>query len=264
MAYFDATQETSLRGGQPVAPVGFAASDVRAVNAISSVQVVALVRHWIDIGTLKPITVHTGGGDGVAPHASIHTHYTTLVPSADGKVQATVPVGHVDTVSALRTALGRARGQVKVTLHLAYWRYQGRRGSEAVCPQLPSNIEISHLAAAYQGVLLPNGDVCTQVMASVAESSEMNESRKACARYGLMWRKALDGSKIVPGAIYLGASSCWHGHDSDRFPCYGPQPEPCTPLLKRKRISGGTPVRAARFSGKKAAGLGTVVKKKLF
>jgi hypothetical protein len=265
MSYYDADTETTTRSAREDLSFGRGApAELRAVNALSANQLRALIGRWIRGFQIRPITIKTGGGDGQQRHPSINTHYTSLAQSAAGTVQITVPrdcpEGVYQTLSEY-VEVPRG-GQLKVTAHLVYHRWQWLRDDPARidAPLLPHNVEMSHLAAAYEGEPIPGlTGRCTQVLESVAETAEMNESRKACARYGLMWRKA-DGTPISPEEteIYVGSTGCWHGHNSDRFPCYGPQPMLGTPSKRRtKSVTGITPSRTARFEGKKRGGGGS-------
>ena len=230
MAYHRIRDETSLKTGS-LDIVGPARSEYRPVNALSVDMVNRLVTHWIRIACLKPCTLTTGGVD-----RPLKTHYTTMAASADGKVQMTVPSHMTDIISVLREYQSSGSKQVKVTSHLVYWRWVNDGAL------FPMSLEMSHLCAAWAGSVL-NGERCTQVLACVAETMEMNEPRKACARYGLMWVVGGDWIGSEECSTYRGHTACWHGHDPKGYPCYGPKPDTVV------KVTGESPLRKRRFCG---------------
>lgn len=272
MAYFNPSAETTARGAPDLNLVGPAPNELRVVNLLTGTQIHDLVSRWMASGAIKPITCRCGGGDGVARHPDLNTYYTHLVGTrgaGEGSVvQITVPVAS-SAYARLRPFISSP--QIKVAAHLVWHRYQWiqnhadqnrRRDWIDDCPLLPLNVEMAHLAPAYAGTRASNGERITQVLETVACTSEMNESMKPCARYGLMWRKAIGGAVIQPEErdTYVGPTSCFHGHIPGHFSCYGPPPEPdlSTPTKKRVRspklVTGHTAERVDRFAGRKGGG----------
>ena len=143
------------------------------------------------------------------------------------------------------------RNNTNLNVFLICWRYNH---SHRLVPQ---GVEASHLAEAYHrsNTFLPGH----RVELSELEAREVNESRKVCSLFGLMWRKP-DGSVIKPiecwplsgvptEDTYQGHTMCMHSVLGS--PCYGPYvntmsaPTFLTPI----RLSVGSRGRKRKESG---------------
>lgn len=128
------------------------------------------------------------------------------------------------------------------------WRYT-HRNEDGTYPLVPAVAEISHKAEGYSAAHPEWGK--GKVELSELESADVNESRKICTRFGLMWRKP-NGNRIAEDErdSYSGATMCFHGAFGS--PCYAPYPahwigpSGATPNLrkrggkKRDRDDGGS------------------------
>lgn len=205
------------------------------VNALSRQSIDAIVNRLQTMPRprLVQVRIETGGKPPVT------TWYSKLV-GTNGSTQVTI--GSEPLALELRNAgFGDATPQTKVNLPLLMWRWQHN------CRLVPAALEVSHLAEAYHAEgSFPNQDWRQgfKVEYSELESREMNETRKACARYGHMWRKP-DGELIQQDERwggenqYEGSTACPHSVMGS--PCYGPYPiegqERAITFLTPKRLA---------------------------
>lgn len=124
------------------------------------------------------------------------------------------------------------------------WRHLHRFPDTNECKWLMHNFECSHRAEAYDMFAWPafEGDEAYQgtnypfphdvgtpgwrVEISEQESFDINDTRKLCAKYGLMWRRS-DGSLILEDD-YVGPTMCIH--QAWGFPCFAPRPTAFVPV----------------------------------
>jgi hypothetical protein len=108
--------------------------------------------------------------------------------------------------------------KVNINIHQLLWRYQHPLPDGSGYGKVLADLEVSHLAEAYHSATYPRVELLE------LEKSDVNESRKICSKFGLMWRKAGDGSSITPEEVntYVGPTMCPHAAAGS--PCYGPYP----------------------------------------
>lgn len=199
-------------------------------NVLNDTALLALVRFWSTGNkrrvTLNAVTVYTGGrADGVTAH----------VTSLDqGKIGSGIAY---DQIKAYRTSVGLATPkQINMNVNQVMWRL-----SNPIDPnvsfdaagerrKIPVGVEISHCAESYHfpatfAALSQNVIANPQfkVELTVLEAAEVNESRKTCTRFMLMWRRADNGKLIYPSDNYVGPTLCIHGACGG-IPCYAPPP----------------------------------------
>lgn len=241
------------------------------VNILSEQAMLSIRDSWIANRTLIPIEVETGGGYVVDaeqpdvrarwPNRSTYiningSNWTCRAGSTEwAEVQA-----YWDTnPNAMGASRPQAHTDARINPSGLLWRLQHS------CRLLPVTAEVSHCAEAYH-----NADVLQPIVGRAyrdhwrveiteLEADRLNQSRKLCSVYGLMWRK-LDGSIIPPEErdTYAGPTMCIHGCIGQ--PCYGPYPSEevlCSGLTPAKRKigqgSGGQGGRKWAKRGRKGA-----------
>jgi hypothetical protein len=208
--YLDPRSVLEVPGGPLV--FGHLPARVDSVNHLTHATVIAQVESMkASVGNtppaLKPMRIHTGGA-----------------PSRDALLSRFVGgQAHAKAAATVELATYAAGGASKLNCGTLLWRYYhgGRK--------VPVGVEVSHLAEAYH-IGEPVG---FKVEVSELESSEVNESRKVCTKFGLMWYKA-NGDPIEPHerfeddagnanpAPYIGPTLC--PHKGLGSPCYAPYP----------------------------------------
>lgn len=140
------------------------------------------------------------------------------------------PRGPVPTPASERT-----KAYLVNVAHLV-WRFNHRfPGGE--CKLLLHGFELSHFAEGYDMHPWPpfpgDGEVQStyvfppapvrgwRVEHSGLESYALNDTRKTCARFGLMWRKP-DG-QLITEDDYVGPTMCFH-QGCGQMPCFAPRP----------------------------------------
>lgn len=238
--------------GEEVPTLGHLAPRHSAVNSLTPAQVNQLVAHFRAAGRLANFTVETGGRQPV----------TVLRSSwaAAGEAQVGLPAG--PAFNAIRQTLideGWLEAQqpsnaVNLNVGELLWRYNhdGRL--------FPLGAEVSHLASAYHSNL-PSGH---KVELSEAESRDVNESRKYCAKFGLMWIHqdgtpfAADERHGQPGFQAIAGQPTMCPHSALGSPCYGPfipierVPTFLTPA--RVKVTGGRKRKGGEKSPKPGKG----------
>lgn len=121
------------------------------------------------------------------------------------------------------------------------WRYTHKIGS--AFRKIRSTVEISHHAESYS-VAHPEWGEC-KVEVTQLESAPVNESRKNCTRFGLMWLKP-NGELIGLEEEYSGPTQCPHANCNS--PCYAPYP------TLRKEPTGFTPNPRKHGKGGRGSG----------
>jgi hypothetical protein len=212
------------------------------VNKLSREALDGLINYMRQRNKLVPCTVETGGSPPVATHRSMY--------AASGQAQITPPVNSLAR-RELSNALpdGVEWNNVNLNVHLLLWRWQHD------ARLVPACVEVSHLAESYHRLGLPvpfnNWSSGHKIELSELESAEMNESRKVCTRFGLMWRKP-DGSLITPdekwggASQYVGPTMCLHSMLGS--PCYGPY------FDEARKPTFYTPFRQSRTQSKRVSG----------
>ena len=211
------------------------------VNKLSHEAVDQLVQNMLARRKLVPCSVETGGSPPVNTHRSKY--------SASGQAQISPPVNsraRQDLADSGAIPVDVDWNNVNLNVHLLLWRWQhtGRL--------VPTGVEVSHKAESYHRMGLPapfdNWSNGHKVELSELESAEMNESRKLCTRFGLMWRKP-DGSVISPSEKwgeadeYVGPTMCPHSVLGS--PCCGPYVDVA------RKPTFLTPLRQARTQSKR-------------
>ena len=180
---------------------------------------------------LLPQTVETGGGrNGVrfpdvsafrGNHAiaTIRDNNQFKLSGSIGGTQALQEVQHYydehpDAFGNRPTNVN----QVNVSLANFMWRYTHRNVNGSY-PLIVETAEISHRAEGYSAANA--GWTNAKVELTELESADVNESRKTCTVWGLMWRKP-DFSLIEPEEDYAGPTLCPHAAVGS--PCYAPYP----------------------------------------
>lgn len=221
-------------------------SGVNALDAAALDAQVLRMRTFLHGGVtrLHQAVISTGGGylnaQGVRVRWPDVTADFSCYSAPTGQPQVTVPVNSL--AKAQIVSWYESQGFptddpsiVKLNVSGLMWR------STHQYREIPVSVEISHLAEAYHNaanwpVGLPPYLPGFRCEVSELEDWFINESRKPCARFGLMWRSALDGS--VLSADSTDPSMCWHGTLLGS-PCYGPRPcqdfEPAPPASTARK-----------------------------
>lgn len=229
-------------------------------NALKDDTITTMFNQLTSRGILKQITITTGGGlNGVRfPTISAWrgSHEVATVKSNNQfklsrHVGGVVAFNEILAYYRLHPGLGTPPGtmnDVNVSLSGFMWRYTHCLPNSRY-PLIPVSVEISHQAEGYS---FANRELWGNAKVEVTqlEGHDVNESRKTCTLFGLMWKKP-DGSIIRPGENYSGPTQCPHGAAGS--PCYCPYPTAWrTPTgltpnprkagkkAKRKDGSGGT------------------------
>jgi hypothetical protein len=219
-------------------PIVETESLANALRAQDIDELVAHLRQSRQSG-LRQITVSTGGGRNGIRWPDKQTEYleaarTQMHPPAKSKawtecLQPLYPDKHYNSMN--------------INIHQLLWRHQHPLSDGSGYRKVLADLEVSHLAEAYHSESHPRVELLE------LEKSDVNESRKICSKFGLMWRKAGDGSRITPDQIntYVGPTMCPHAAAGS--PCYGPFPSDFRSLTgtspglrqkaKRKQPSSG-------------------------
>lgn len=205
---------------------------VTVVNAFSDATLAPMLQQLLDAGIIVPTQVITGGGrNGVRwPVVNCYRGNPDISKvAANNQINLSAQVGGqraVDEVAAYATLHGlrvpTKPNQVVVTLSHLMWRLTHRL-ADGSFPKVPVVAEVSHKAEAYSLVNQPHWNKA-KVELSELESSAVNESRKLCTQFGLMWLKAGSGQLISADErdTYCGPTMCPHA--SLGSPCYAPYP----------------------------------------
>jgi hypothetical protein len=200
-------------------------------NILDAGQIDGLVANWQASGRIRQASIETGG------HWPDRRAWFSTYASG-GMAQFTPPPAVMQSIHAYldENGIERPAYPPKVNMSHVLWRWtHGYR-------MLPVGCEVSHHGEAYEsadhwpanqlGVPYSPGFRCevTQL-----EDGAVNESRKLCSRFALMWRRP-DGVLIPQDQkdTYNGPTMCIHGALFDT-PCYGPFPTSGEAI---KRVSG--------------------------
>jgi hypothetical protein len=200
-------------------------------NALGDETITAMLNQLTSRGILKQITITTGGGfNGVrfpVIAAWRGSHEVATVKSNNQfklskHVGGVIAFNEIQAYYRLHPGLGSppsTMNEVNLSLSAFMWRYTHCLPTGRY-PLIPVSVEISHLAEGYSFV---NRELWGNAKVEVTqlEGHDVNESRKYCSLFGLMWRKP-DGSIIRQGENYSGATLC--PHSAAGSPCYGPHP----------------------------------------
>lgn len=153
---------------------------------------------------------------------------------SDRGASATVTVGAAGKYAEAHnqvTAAWKAEGKAgwdagkafQLNIHQVLWRFNNRL-SDGSPRHLYAGVDVSHQAESYHNAATwPGWHNGMKVEESVAETSEVNEDRKACTLFGRMWQFP-DGTPMSPADAksYVGPTACPHS----RFgkPCFAPYP----------------------------------------
>ena len=189
---------------------------------------------------LVPVTVETGGAP---PRDAFRSKYASSTSTA----QFHPPQGSVAAAELLAQGWEEPLNNININIHLLMWRFTHN------FRLVPQGVEVSHQAEAYHRPGLPgpfsgwlNGH---KVELTELETREVNESRKQCSKFGLMWIKP-DGSLIEQDEKwgqanqYSGPTLCWH--KALGAPCYGPY------IAVAKAPTFVTPKRLALTHGRRS------------
>lgn len=229
-----------------------------AVNALS----LEAIDHMVDgmLGdSIHQRLIQTGGGyvnaQGVRVRWPDETAYFSCFKAGTGQAQVKVPAqsrSMADLVAYYEANGFPTEPLAEMKLNLAGLLWRKTHGHR----QIPINVELSHVGEAYESVgnwpadLPPfsQGYRCEHI---VLEDWFLNESRKQCARFGLMWRSALDRSVLSLDST--APSMCWHGTLLGS-PCYGPHPalQPFAPAPPARSTRKKTPTSGQAAPMKKA------------
>jgi len=240
-------------------------------NAFSDATMAALHTSLRTHNYLVDINVETGGGIGGVKFPTINCERGNNVRLAQigssNQFKLSATIGGLNALNEVRAYMerrenadllvGRKHGlpskvnEVNVNLSNFMWRYTHRDPVTLMFPLIPHTLEISHLAEGYSKAHPTWGKA--KVELTQMESAEVNESRKFCTTFGLMWRKPDDS--VIPAQqqdTYSGATLCPHAACGS--PCYAPyptawkQPTGATVnLRKRERRDGGGKGRKLEF-----------------
>jgi len=209
--------------GETLPPASYEDRPANCFSRLALVQIRTALRGGL-APTLRRITVEAGGVDPV------DTYYSTVVagkPSSPGIAQWSVPAGAcpqaiLDYKNAFPTY---TTGQIKINLGHLVWRITHQK-ADGQFRMLPQGLEVSHLAEGYHGSVdgIPGWMHGYKVELVALEGSEVNESRKTCWRFSLMWRKPGETSLIslAEARTYRGPTQCCHAAWGS--PCYAPYP----------------------------------------
>eukprot|EP00208_Stichococcus_sp_RCC1054_P004037 CAMPEP_0206149114 /NCGR_PEP_ID=MMETSP1473-20131121/37610_1 /ASSEMBLY_ACC=CAM_ASM_001109 /TAXON_ID=1461547 /ORGANISM="Stichococcus sp, Strain RCC1054" /LENGTH=320 /DNA_ID=CAMNT_0053546559 /DNA_START=37 /DNA_END=999 /DNA_ORIENTATION=+ len=186
--------------GETLPPASYEDRPANCFSRLALVQIRTALRGGL-APTLRRITVEAGGVDPV------DTYYSTVVagkPSSPGIAQWSVPAGAcpqaiLDYKNAFPTY---TTGQIKINLGHLVWRITHQK-ADGQFRMLPQGLEVSHLAEGYHGSVdgIPGWMHGYKVELVALEGSEVNESRKTCWRFSLMWRKPGVPAGACPQAI---------------------------------------------------------------
>lgn len=211
-----------------------------------------LVDYFESAGKLRRIMIETGGGrNGIRfprqeVFVSFQTQFGLSASPSDPRNKALSDIEQwfearratrtaaIETASAIEDPQERAEALQMANSMVAYDMpivtsinasmsqliYRHRTGRPVL-----TILELSHLAEAYHSSSVIAGWTrYARVEYALHESHHINESRKVCNNFGLMWRKP-DGDLIPPEEkdTYAGPTLCWHAGMGS--PCYGPYPE---------------------------------------
>ena len=151
----------------------------------------------------------------------------------------------VDYCRAHDMTVPNTRNDCLLSLSSLMWRYS-HPNADGTYPLIPSVAEISHHAEGYTAANLVDWGAA-KVELSALESHDVNESRKVCTRFGLMWRKP-NGNLIGADEDYAGPTMCFHGAFGS--PCYAPHP------YQWNAPTGATPNPRKTGGGRKRKGGG--------
>jgi hypothetical protein len=215
-------------------------------NAFSAATMTSIKNTLVQRGFLLPIEVRTGGGyDDVPfpPRQALRGNqaaYTQLGLTNQFRLSQDIggdaALGEIQAYYQEKADAGHEwPGAMPVTLNACninmanfMWRYTHKIG--AVFRKIPASVEISHHAEGYSAAH-PEWGACKVEIAQL-ENHHVNESRKLCTIFGLMWKKP-SGEWIEQNEVYGGPTQCPHA--TCNSPCYAPYP------ITFKEPTGATP-----------------------
>lgn len=200
-------------------------------NALSNGTITTMFNQLCARGILVEITIETGGGRNGVRFPSIAAYrgnHNTSTVKANNQFKLSRFVGGDAAFNEIlayyreHPTLGsvpRSLNDVNLSLSGFMWRYTHCLPNSQY-PLIPVSVEISHQAEGYS---MANRELWVNAKVEVTqlEGHDVNESRKMCSLFGLMWKKP-DGSIIARGENYSGPTQCPHG--AYGAPCYGPVP----------------------------------------
>jgi hypothetical protein len=239
-------------------------------NAFSKNTIIRIYSALVNNGSLQPITIRTGGGrNGVAFPALqvMRGNHTFATIKANNQFKLSNHVGgqpaltEIHAYYASHPDMGNAPATlngVNCSLANFMWRYTHRLPDDSF-PLIPATAEISHLAEGYSAANRAAWGEA-KVEYTQLESHDVNESRKTCSLFGLMWMKP-GGEIIAEHEGYSGPSMCPHA--SIGSPCYAPYPaawrtptgETPNPRKQRRKSGGGGGDKKKQKPRKSGSGL---------
>lgn len=199
-------------------------------NAFSASVLTSLVQQLIDASKLVPVTVVTGGGRLGARFPLVNTwRGNPLIATiqANNQIKLSESIGGQTAFNEVVTycqqhslTVPTTPNATNLSLSNLMWRWT-HRNADGSYPLVPVVVEISHHAEGYSAANSVEWGAA-KVELSQLESHDVNESRKVCTRFGLMWRKP-NGNLIGVDDDYAGPTMCFHGIWG--VPCYAPHPD---------------------------------------